>query len=193
MIIEELVGKKLTHFKYGEGEVIDVEIDYSNITSAKVVLKFENQVKKFLVSSLDGKFFIDVPEDLIDDLNEIKKLNEKNIDEQALSKTKNLDFCEEDEAGNKLQICDWEISKRFVTNFWWSFSKIPSPVVKDNKKVYISAKAACIDNGLPENGYSVIYEVCNGSAIRTTYEGHRWRLATTKDINSVIEQLKSHE
>ena len=191
MTIENLSGMELTHKTFGKVKVIGVEIDYSNMSSAKIVVKLPEREAKFQVISLD-EFFIDVPDDVKFDIENIKssapKLQSKYINN--ISEEKNISCYQFDEYGHKLSEQDWENSKQYVTDFWWSSNGTPAPVMCDEHKVYISAKALCEDVGVNKSFYDEVYDICNGSILKTTFNGHKCRFAKKYEIDEVIKSYK---
>lgn len=186
MTIEDLVGMTLTHKSFGEVPIVGIDINYSDVSSAKVVAQLPDREAKFLASTLN-QFFTDVPQEIVEDTAKTSY----HID--AMTDTPKevlLDFCKYDEFGNKLTKEDWERSKKFVTEFWWSSNRIPTPVVCDDRKVYISAKAVCQDMCINTSFYSNIYMICNGSVTKTTFNGYKWRFAKYREIDAIV---KSYE
>ena len=119
MVIEDLIGKELTHKTLGKFKVTDVIIDYSNMSSAIVVCENPNKTSKFKATGLFD-FFTDVPEELRQDIESLKQEEKTVHDITALKDKKPLKVINEDEFGNELTIDDWKRSKRFVVNVWWS-------------------------------------------------------------------------
>lgn len=194
MVVEELIGKEITHKTFGLGTVVDVAIDYTNLPSSKIKVEFENKTAKFLVYFLN-KVFLDLPEDLMEDILRFSPNdnNRTSISKIPKKKLKPVTAYEKDENDNILTRQDWELCKRFITSFWWTVNKLPSPVVKNDKKVYITAKAACEDMGVSQSAYSSIYSVCNGTASKSTFNGSSWRFATIEDIESILKALDTNE
>ena len=85
-----------------------------------------------------------------------------------------------------------EYSKKYVLTWWWLTNDIPAPVISDNKRFYINAKAACLEMNIPEANYSSIYKICNEST-KTKFHGHTWAFATEKDINIVLDLMKEND
>lgn len=189
MVIEDLKGMELTHKKYGEVKVTDVIIDYSDMSSAIIEVDLGERKAKFKAVTMLN-FFTDIPEELKPD---ILALAKPKVGQLLTEEKPNMKFINEDEFGNELTKNDWERSKKFVVSIWWSANELPSPVVASNKKVYISAKAACYAMGIPVRNYEYIYSVCNGVAGRRTYNGVAWRFAKIDDIDSVLGQLKDEQ
>lgn len=157
MAIENLVGMTLTHKTLGELEITGIDVDYSDISIAKVSARLSDRVAKFqIISLLD--FFIDIPEDIKADILDIIQHKKELQQKISASKQSNItEYYNKNEFGDVLTVEDWENSKQFITEFWWSSQNIPTPAVCDGKKVYISAKAVCVDMGINTSFYSDIY------------------------------------
>lgn len=190
MVIEDLKGMELTHKTLGKGTVTDIIIDYSDMANAIIELDLGTRKAKFkAVNMLD--FFTDIPEELKPDILALTRLK---VTSEVHEDKPKLKFVNEDEFGNELTKADWERSKKFVVSIWWSTNALPSPVVASNKKVYISAKAACYAIGIPVRNYEYIYDVCNGVVGRRTYNGVAWKFAKVEDIDNVLGQFEDeHE
>lgn len=186
MKLEDLIGMELTHKKFGKVPVVDLFIDYSNLASTKFKVKLTNRYALFSINSL-FKFFTDVPKDILEDIKEItnESVNTNIIDNSNKTKLE-LVYINSNEQGEELTINDWELSKKFVVDRWWIANSYPTPVVMDNKKVFISAKAACKYIGIDVSNYYEIYSVCNGSSLSKTFNNSSWRFAKIEDIDEVI-------
>ena len=186
MKLEDLIGMELTHKKFGKVPVVDLFIDYSNLASTKFKVKLTNRYALFSINSL-FKFFTDVPKDILEDIKEItnESVNTNIIDNSNKTKLE-LVYINSNEQGEELTINDWELSKKFVVDRWWIANSYPKPVVMDNKKVFISAKAACKYIGINVSNYYEIYSVCNGSSLSKTFNNSSWRFAKIEDIDEVI-------
>lgn len=171
----DLVGMTLYHNVFGDCAVLSVEDD-------RMKIQLRDRVAFFSIDSLN-KFFKDAP---TIDVCENEAIE---IPQPVTSKEVLMDYCSMDDNGKELSVEDWENSKAFILDFWWQVNRTPTPVVSDNKKVYISAASACSDLGISKYSDSIIYSVCNGSDSRTTYAGHKWRFAKELDIDNVIQQL----
>lgn len=186
MKLEDLIGMELTHKKFGKVPVVDLFIDYSNLASTKFKVKLTNRYALFSINSL-FKFFTDVPKDILEDIKEItnESVNTNIIDNSNKTKLE-LVYINSNEQGEELTINDWKLSKKFVVDRWWIANSYPTPVVMDNKKVFISAKAACKYIGIDVSNYYEIYSVCNGSSLSKTFNNSSWRFAKIEDIDEVI-------
>jgi hypothetical protein len=192
MIIEDLKGMNLTHVKFGEGEVTDVIIDYSDMQKTKIEVQFEDRLSKFKIQNLD-KYFIDLPGDLLDDINDRVNTHKDSPKIAVPTPKVELTSYNKDSFGNELNKGAWEDIKEYATYYWWSSNMTPAPVIMDNKTVFDSAETACMYLDINPNSYSVIYNVCNGEAGRQTYGGHKWKFAHKEDIESIIEGMINEE
>ncbi len=195
MIIEDLKGMNLTHVKFGEGEVTDVIIDYSDMQKTKIEVQFEDRLSKFKIQNLD-KYFMDLPEDLLNTINDIDDTvnTDKDFSSIVVPIHKvELTSYNHDCFGNELNKGAWNDIKEYATYYWWSSNMTPAPVIMDNKTVFDSAETACMYLDINPNKYSVIYSVCNGEAGRQTYGGHKWKFAHKEDIESIIEGMINEE
>lgn len=187
MKLEDIVGMELTHKKFGKVPVVDLFIDYSNLASTKFKVKLTNRYALFSIDSL-LKFFTDVPKDILEDIKEITNEDVSTTITDNNNKEKlELVYINSNEQGEELTINDWELSKKFVVDRWWIANSYPTPVVMDNKKIFISAKAACKYIGIDVSNYYEIYSVCNGSSLSKTFNNRSWRFAKIEDIDEVID------
>jgi len=188
MKLEDIVGMELTHKKFGKVPVVDLSIDYSNLASTKFKVKLNNRYALFSIDSL-LKFFTDVPKDILDDVSEISSRNivEENLSDFNNEEKEKLEYINYNEQGEELTIDDWNISKKFIVDRWWIANKYPTPVVMDNRLLFISAKAACKYIGIDISNYYEIYSVCNGSSLSKTFNASYWRFAKIEDIDEVID------
>lgn len=192
MIIEDLKGTNLTHVKFGEGEVTDVIIDYTNMQKTKIEVQFENRLSKFKIQDLN-KYFVDLPGDLLDDIKDRVNTHKDSPKITVPTPKVELTSYNKDSFGNELNKGAWNDIKEYTTYYWWSSNMIPAPVIMDNKILFDSAETACMYLDINPNSYSVIYNVCNGEAGRQTYGGHKWKFAHKEDIESVIEGMANEE
>ena len=192
MIIEDLKGMNLTHVKFGEGEVTDVIIDYSDMQKTKIEVQFEDRLSKFKIQNL-GKYFMDLPEDLLNDINDIVNTHKDFPSVVVPTHKVELTPYSNDCFGNELNKGAWNDIKEYATYYWWSSNMTPAPVIMDNKTVFDSAETACMYLDINPNKYSVIYSVCNGEAGKQTYEGHKWKFAHKEDIESMIKGMADEE
>lgn len=187
MKLEDIIGMELTHKKFGKVPVVDLFIDYSNLASTKFKVKLTNRYALFSIDSL-LKFFTDVPKDILEDIKEITNESDNTDITDNSNKAKiELVYINSNEQGEELTINDWELSKKFVVDRWWIANSYPTPVVMDNKKIFISAKAACKYIGIDVSNYYEIYSVCNGSSLSKTFNNSSWRFAKIEDIDEVID------
>lgn len=189
MIIEDLVGMELQHKKYGKVKVIGLDIDYTNMDSTKVKVQLKDRIALFSLGSLIN-FFKGVPADIINDVEEIMSSKEVTTTQTKNRLKQNLEHVDFDEFKSELNLDDWKRSKKFVVDFWWLSNSFPSPVVMDNKKIFISAKAACTYLDFPISKYYEIYMICNGVHTNKTLEGHSWRFAKSKEIDDIIKNYE---
>lgn len=193
MTIEELVGTTLTHNVFGDVVITGVDIDYTDLSKAKLIANVHNKNIKFKVDTIYD-YFSNIPEEVQNDIDEVVNLSkQKHKPIEYVEKPKPvLDAYNYDEHNNELTIENWKNVITSVTTFWWADGMMPIPLVMDEKILYISAKAACVALGIRLEDYSNIYDVCNGNVSpKQIYKGHKWRFATTHDIHTVINKLEN--
>ena len=190
-----LLGSELSHSTYGTVRVIDVHVDPTNVFDAKIVGELQNnlQVKKFYIRTLD-KFFNDLPDDVMRVVKEIKNTKPLSTKTPVVLDTQlhKLRWHDIDENEITVTLEKWERSKKFITSFQYFNTKqiFDIPIVVDNSKVYINVLSACADLDISKNKTKNIYAMCNGTETKSKFEGHKWRYATNRDINYVINQIR---
>lgn len=185
MNFTDLIGAELTHKTFGNVTVTDVFINEDDFEKSKFEIDTGKKHIKLMFSTID-EYFIDVPEDLINEINLFK--SNKTIEKINFVKPKlNIKAHNYDELNNELSKKDIEKLHDNVVYYWWSSTALFPPVVSDDKILYSSAKAAC--NALKLNSllYSDIYEVCNDGVVKKSFNGHKWRFATHNDIDIALE------
>lgn len=185
MNFTDLIGAELTHKTFGNVTVTDVFINEDDFERSKFEIDTGKKHIKLMLSTID-KYFIDVPEDLINKINALKP--DKTDEQVHLAKPKfNIKLYNYDESNSELSKEDLEKLHDNVVYYWWAFGSINPPVISDNKTLYSSAKAACNALGINLAAYSRIYEICNDGVIKKTFKGHKWQFATHNDIDSALE------
>lgn len=191
MKFNDLVGKQITHKKFGDGIVTFFSLNNEKTTDSIITIDFKRDTKRFPLKSLP-KYFEDVPQELIDRINEIENYHNKEVIVKEEPKKKLLTAVNTNEKGKELKLKDWKNSLKYVVIHWWGTDNNPTPVVMDNKYLYINAKAACESLGVSKIGYGVIYSICNGCEGKQLFEGHRWRFAKEEEITDIIENLEEN-
>lgn len=190
-----LLDLELNHSTYGTVKVIDVHVDPTNVFDAKIVGELQDnlQVKKFYIRTLD-KFFNNLPDDVMHVVKEINAATPLPTKTPVVLDTQShkLRWHDTDENETPITIEKWERSKKFITSFQYFNTKqiFDIPIVVDNSKVYINVLSACADLDISKNKTKSIYAMCNGTETKSKFEGHKWRYATNKDINYVINQIR---
>lgn len=185
MNFTDLIGTELIHKTFGNVTVTDVFINENDFERSKFEIDTGKKHIKLMLFTID-KYFIDVPEDLINEIN-IFKLDKTSEQISFVKPKLNIKFYNYDESDNELSKKDIEKLHNNVMCYWWAFGSISPPVISDNKTLYSSAKAACNALGINLVAYPKIYEICNDGVIKKTFKGHKWRFATHNDIDRALE------
>ena len=189
MRIEDMLGHTITHKKYGEMLITDIDIDNESLNNSKFSATVNGEKKTFFVDTI-RKFFVDVPNDL--DISEF--ITKKSITKLGnIKESKPLTIYNFNRTGEELTLLDWKYSKNYVADFWFYTNDFPSPVVLDNKTLYIDAQSVCKHLGMSDYFVTSIYSVCNGVEQKKTLGGHKYRFAKLEDIDYAISTLTDDE
>lgn len=187
-------NERVKHFKFGEGTVINFNIN-DNILKSTVDIKFDSgETKKIALSAFgpnsNGKVFI-VCEDFevrtfVDSLIE----EEKNKKEQLIKSRighKKIDLSKVykyDENEREVTLKDWK--RCYDVADTYRFYHESRAVVMNDERIFINAACGLRYCEADPRFGNHVYERCEG-VYRSKYAGAKWRYATKEELKEILD------
>lgn len=188
-------GERVSHKKFGNGIIIDFEMNSQDTFKSIIKVEFDDgNVKRLAIAAMAPSMGLMKSEnndtmEFVEKLEKESKESHKKVIEIKKKIARTIPHYSENEEGKEVTLEDWKEAYRVADEY--RFPNESRAVVMDNKCVFINASAGCRYIEINPKQCDKVYKSAEGKIGK--FMGHKWKYASKDVIQNIIDKMEEGE